>query len=365
MKSWSFRVATIAGTEVRIHATFLLLLGFFFWQGASQGGLEAALETMGFVVTVFTCVLLHEFGHVTAARYYGIYTPDITLLPIGGVARLERMPREPLHELVVAICGPLVNVLIAGVLFLLLNLRVPGNSDMDMDVIHNGFWAQVMVWNGFMVLFNMIPAFPMDGGRVLRAALALFMDYGRATRAAASIGQILAVFAFVAVLFRWGNPLLLIIAVFVFMSAGREADMVTQEETTRGLRVRDAMLTDFHTLGRGATLQEAVTLLLSGTQHDFPIVDGEGHFVGLLPRQGLIAALAEHGLQHPAVTAMEKCETLLHPADDLNRAIELLRGGLCPVLPVLEPGTERLVGLLTTENIAEMLMVRSALGRVA
>jgi len=367
MRSWSFRLTIIAGTEVRIHFTFLLLLAFFFWMGASQGGLPAALETMGFIVAVFTCVLLHEFGHVTAARHYGIRTPDITLLPIGGVARLERMPREPVHELVVALCGPLVNVVIAGfILGVLLVLHLTMPTVADIDLVHGGFLAQLMVWNIFMVAFNMIPAFPMDGGRVLRAVLAMFMDYGKATRAAASIGQTIAVFAFIAVLLWWSqHPLLLIIALFIFMSAGQEANMVTQEETTRGLRVRDAMVTDFHTLGRGATLQEAVTLLLNGTQHDFPIVDSEGRFVGLLQRQGLIGALAEHGLQHPAVTAMQPCETMLHPMDDLNSAMQLLRSSSCPMLPVLDPDSEKLVGLLTTENIGEMMMVRAALTNAA
>jgi stage IV sporulation protein FB len=368
MRSWSFRLTTIAGTEVRIHFTFLLLLVYFFWLGASHGGLGSALETMAFIVAVFTCVLLHEFGHVTAARRYGILTPDITLLPIGGVARLERMPREPAHELLVAICGPLVNIVIASVLYvtlLVLHLRMPTMADIEMDLVHGGFLTELMVWNLFMVAFNMIPAFPMDGGRVLRAVLALFMDYGKATRTAASIGQIIAVFAFVAVLFRNGNPLLLIIALFIFMSAGQEASMVTQEETTRGLRVRDAMVTDFHTLGRGATLQEAVALMLKGTQHDFPVVDSEGRFVGLLPRQGLIGALAEHGLQYPAVTAMQPCETTLQPMDDLNNAMQLLRTSSCPILPVLDPLSERLVGLLTTENIGEMMMVRAALTNAA
>jgi CBS domain-containing protein len=163
------------------------------------------------------------------------------------------------------------------------------------------------------------------------------------------------------VLFRNGNPLLHIIARFIFMSAGQEASMVTQEETTRGLRVRDAMVTEFHTLSRGATLQDAVALMLKGTQHDFPVVDSEGRFAGLLPRQALIGALADHGLQYPAVTAMQPCETMLHPMDDLSNAMQRLRTSSCPVLPVLDPVSERLVGLLTTENIGEMMMVRAAL----
>ncbi len=369
MRRWSFRIATIGGTEVRIHGTFLLLLVYLFWVDASHGGSAAALESVLLVLAIFTCVLLHEFGHVLAARRYGIKTPDITLLPIGGVARLERMPREPVQELVVALCGPLVNVAIAGLIFLVLGLRIPTLSEMDMDPVH-GFWAQLMIWNCFMVLFNMIPAFPMDGGRVLRALRAMFMNYGAATRMAASIGQTIAVLAFASVVLWWNhpllhNPFLLIIAMFIFLSAGQEASMVTQEETTRGLRVRHAMMTDFHTLTRGATLQDAVKLLLSGTQHDFPMVDGSGHFAGLLPRQALIGALAEHGPQHPATDAMDRCESSLHPEDELNEAMAQLRQSSCSVLPVLDPESGKLIGLLSTENIGEMLMVRAALGKVS
>lgn len=365
MKSWSFRIATFGGTEVRIHFTFFLLLLFYFWLGASQGGTAMALETMLLVGAVFTCVLLHEFGHVLAARRFGIQTPDITLLPIGGVARLERMPRNPWQELIVALCGPLVNVAIGLGIWFCLGFTNPRDADIDMSPTQGGFWSMLMVWNGFMVLFNMIPAFPMDGGRVLRALLAMFMDYGAATRAAASIGQTIAVLGFVAVLFWWHNPVLLIIALFIFMSAGQEASMVTQEETTRGLQVRHAMLTDFHKLTRGASLGDAVRLLLSGTQHDFPIVDGSGHFAGLLTRTALIGALAEHGPNHPVTDAMDKCEAALKPADPLNDAMALLRAAPCPALPVIDPENEQLIGLLTTENIGEMLMVRAALAQVA
>jgi len=363
MKSWSFRIANFGGTEVRIHFTFFLLLLFYFWLGASQGGTKMALQTLVLVGAMFTCVLLHEFGHVLAARRFGIQTPDITLLPIGGVARLERMPRDPKQELIVAVCGPLVNVAIALVIWALLGFKTPGHADFTMNPAKGGFWAMLMVWNGFMVLFNMIPAFPMDGGRVLRAVLAMFMEYGPATRAAASIGQTIAVLAFVIVLMIGKSPLLLIIALFIFMSAGQEASMVTEEESTRGLQVRHAMLTDFHKLTRGATLGDAVRLLLSGTQHDFPIVDGGGRFSGLLTRTALIGALAEHGVNHPATDAMDKCETTLKPNDALNDAMALLRAAPCPALPVIDPESEQLIGLLTTENIGEMLMVRAALAQ--
>jgi Zn-dependent protease/CBS domain-containing protein len=359
MKSWSFKVATIAGTEVRIHATFLVLVFFVGWSGAMSGGLEPALNAMAFLLAMFFCVLLHEFGHVLAAKHYGIPTPDITLLPIGGVARLQRMPRDPFEELVVAVCGPLVNIVIAGAIWLFLG-ALPA-SGLEMDIVNGGLLPKIMVWNLWMVIFNMIPAFPMDGGRVLRAILAMMTGYGNATRMAASIGQGIATLGFIVALIWLHNPILLIIAVFIFMSAGQEAAMVSDQEATSGLRVRDAMLTDFHVLREDSVLREAVDLMLAGTQHDFPVVDAGGGFIGLLTRTGLIGALAAHGAQHSVISVMDQCETRLDPKIDLSSALEVLRGSPSPALPVIEPASQRLVGLLTPENVSELVLVRAAM----
>ena len=186
---WSFRIAHIAGIEVRMHATFLLMLAYFGMKYGEQGGLPAALSGVLFVCLVFGCVLLHEFGHALAARRYGIRTPDITLLPIGGVARLERMPDKPMQELVVAIAGPLVNVVIAGILWLYLGLR-GGIPDVEsIRFIGPSLPLKLLVVNITLIVFNLIPAFPMDGGRILRAFLAMRISYGKATHIAATIGQ--------------------------------------------------------------------------------------------------------------------------------------------------------------------------------
>ncbi len=235
---WSLHVATIAGTQVRIHATFALILVYAAWPAISAGkGWGVALEAILLVCAMFTCVLMHEFGHVLAARRYGIKTPDITLLPIGGVARLERMPRKPSEELVVAVCGPLVNVVIALSIGL-----VQGFSALESGMLGFGevghFWSTLMVWNLVMVCFNMIPAFPMDGGRVLRATLAWVTgDYAKATRIAASLGQGLAVVAALMVVTQRVPPTLLLIAFFVFFAAGQEAATVSEQEQVQGLRV--------------------------------------------------------------------------------------------------------------------------------
>lgn len=359
---WSLKIATIAGTEVRIHLTFFILLLFVAMQGMSGGhGAAGALDATLFVSAAFFCVLLHEFGHVFAARGYGIRTPDITLLPIGGVARLERMPRKPSHELVVAICGPLVNVAIASAIWLFLGIKMVLNPDFQIQQAGH-FWEKLMFWNLIMVTFNMVPAFPMDGGRVLRAFLAMFADYGKATRWAATIGQGIALSVALWMLFS-GNvqPVLLLIAFFIFMAAGQEAAAVTQEEATRGLRVRDAMLTDYHVLPQEATLRDAVELLLAGTQQDFPMLNHQGNLLGFLTRKRLVSALAEHGPLHPASEILESCPDSVTPVVSLGEGLERLRATDCPAMPVVDPVNSHLIGLLTTENIGEVLMVRAAL----
>lgn len=359
---WSFRLFTFAGTEVRVHVTFFLLLLFVASQSFLSGqGMSAALESTLFITTMFACVVLHEFGHVLAARGYGIRTPDITLLPIGGVARLERMPRKPSQEFVVAISGPMVNVIIAAAIWL--GLGINGEFNPSYDFLKAGhFFEKLMVWNIFMVVFNMIPAFPMDGGRVLRAVLAMFMEYSAATRWAASIGQSISIVVVIWMLLTATfHPMLLLIAFFIFMAAGQEASMVTQQEATRNLRVRDAMLTDFRSLPPDAKLRDGVELLLAGAQQDFPVLDPHGGIQGMLTRHDLISALAENGPEHSVVAVMRRCPESTQPAIELTQALEALNASDCPAVPVIDPLSSELVGLLTAENIGETLMVRAAL----
>jgi stage IV sporulation protein FB len=362
---WSFKLGTVAGTEVRIHLTFFILLAFVAFQGMGGGqGTAGAVNAVLFVSAAFLCVLLHEFGHVFAARAYGIRTPDITLLPIGGVARLERMPEKPLHELVVAICGPLVNVVIAVVISSFVGLGMVMNPDLHFDQ-GGRFWEQLMVWNLMMVAFNLIPAFPMDGGRIFRALLGFFVDFERATRWAASLGQAIAVVAGLWMLMSGhASPVLILIAFFVFMAAGQEANAVSQRQAFQGMRVEDAMITDFRSIPPAASLRDVVDLLLAGSQHDFPMVNAHGDLLGMVTRQRLISALSEHGPLHPADFILENCELQVNGRMDLAEALSALDSSTCPALPVIDPITGRLIGLLTAENVGELLMVRTALKRV-
>ncbi len=357
--SWSLSLGRIAGIAIYLHWTFLALVAWIFASYVSQGQtVGTALFGVGFILAVFGCIVLHELGHALAARRYGIGTHDITLLPIGGVARLEKMPDQPLEELVVAAAGPAVNVVIAAALWLYLAAFDPQTP------LHIGlpteasFLQSLMAMNIVLVVFNLIPAFPMDGGRMLRALLALRMPYQRATHIAASIGQLLAiVFAF-AGLFWVGNPLLVFVAIFVYLGAGAEARLADVRMLLRGIPVREAMITRFQTLHPDDPLQRAVDELLAGWQTDFPVVEN-GALVGMLRRNDVVAALQERGPYVPVRELVTTdCPSLSH-RDLLERVMQEFNAGTCTTLPVLEDG--RLVGLLTNENLGELMMVRSAL----
>ncbi len=353
--SWSFKIARIAGIEVRVHITFLLLLAFI--------GSSAPLSGLIFTCLVFGCVLLHEFGHALAARRYGIRTPDITLLPIGGVARLERMPDNPLHEIVVAIAGPLVNVVIAAVLWLY--LRATGGVADVAPIQHFGASLPQMLLslNVGLVLFNLVPAFPMDGGRILRALLALRMDYSRATHIAATIGQACAfAFGFWALLQHPMNPLYILVAVFIYMGAQSEASLAELKSASAGLRVQSAMVTHFRALTLDATLDQAVAALLSTSQHEFPVVDDDGIVRGLLTRDDLIVALKKSGVTGLASEAMRVNVPCVHQTMPFDRAFAIMQESQCPALPVLN-SAGKLVGLFTPENVGELMMVHSALAK--
>ena len=354
---WSFKIGRILGVDVFIHATFLLLLGFIgLSHGLAERSLEAAWNGALFFAGLFVCVLLHEYGHALAARRYGIGTRDITLLPIGGVARLERMPEKPVQELIVALAGPAVNVVIAVGLLAGLLLRATWQLPSEASLASGGLIERLLVVNVFLVLFNLLPAFPMDGGRVLRSLLALRMDYARATGIAAAVGKGMAVLFGFAGLF--GNPMLLIIALFVWIGATQEASAIEMKSSFRGATVREAMLTDFKTLTPGQRLADATRLLLAGSQQDFPVVE-RGSIVGILTHRELLLALREHGNEALVADIMRREFEVLSADAPLDTALapEHVEKGL--FMPVLDGG--RLLGLITPENVGEFFMIRSAL----
>ena len=356
---WSFHVARIAGIEIKIHVTFFLLLAWIGFGYYRAGGTPAAIDGLLFVVLIFVCVLLHELGHALAAARYGIKTPDITLLPIGGVARLERMPEKPSEEIVVTVAGPAVNVLIAVVLWIGIGLTSGFPDPQALQETGLSMSVRLLAVNVWLVIFNAIPAFPMDGGRLLRALLAMRMNYARATQIAASIGQGIAFLFFI--LGLWWNPMLLLIAVFVYFGASSEAVFAQMRSISRDLRVSAAMVTQFQSLPEDATLNDAVEALLRTSQHEFPIIASDGRVLGILTRDDMIAALRKSGAGTPVTEVMRTDIPSVHQSMLFERAFAVMQQCRCPALPVLD-SVGHIVGLFTPENVGEMMMVQSALG---
>ena len=357
--SWSLNIGRVAGTVVRVHLTFLLFLAWIFAASYATSGAATAWNTLVFIVLLFLCVLLHEFGHIFTARAFGVNTPYVTLLPIGGVAQLERIPEEPWEEFLIAIAGPMVNIVIT----LLLVYVAGANLAPDAAAVASAQISMIdrlAIVNLFLALFNLIPAFPMDGGRVLRAALASKWGYVRATEISASIGQFVAfALGFIGLLY---NPLLIFIAIFVYLAASSESYMVALRAVSRGVPVSHAMMTQFATLPPEAHIDEAVQTLLATSQGEFPVVDGVGKPVGVLDRGALIKALKMLGPDARVADAMNPEFPTVGHRTTLDQAFKLLQEKSAPAVGVTD-AAGKLAGLVTNETIAEMMMLNNAAPR--
>jgi len=355
--SWSLNIGTIAGTAVRVHVTFLLFLGWIFAASWVAGGATTAWQGLAFMVLLFACVVAHEFGHIFTARAFGVSTPDVTLLPIGGVARLERIPEEPSEEFLVAIAGPLVNVAIALALIMLAGAHVRTGDLYAVESPHTSMIDRLAAVNLFLAVFNMIPAFPMDGGRVLRAILASRVGYVRATEIAAFVGQGVAfALGFIGL---FANPMLIFIAIFVYLAASSEAHLVAIRAMSRGVPTSAAMMTQFATLAPEAHVEDAVQTLLRTSQSEFPVVDA-GKPVGLLGRGDLIRALKQLGPDARVGAAMTTTVPTIGHRRCLEEAFRMLQEKSAPAVAVVD-ASGRLVGLVTSETVGEMLMLHEAL----
>ncbi|SDL44137.1 Zn-dependent protease (includes SpoIVFB) [Catalinimonas alkaloidigena] len=356
---WALRIARIAGIRLYIHWTFLLLLGWVVVREVGRGSDTATvLLTLAYVLTIFGCVVLHELGHSLTARRYGIPTRRITLLPIGGVASLARMPEDPRQELLVAVAGPAVNVVIALLLLPFIDVGQAYTDEMTTAITPHNFLLSLFAVNIVLVLFNAIPAFPMDGGRVLRALLALKIGRTRATQIAARIGQFIA-FAFAAYGFLGGNFLLIFIGIFVYFGAQGENLAVQHLEHLRDHVVRDAMMTDVAVLRSDDPIQKAVGQLLARTDQDFLVVNEEAQVLGIITRARLIEALQRGRTEATAAEVMEAPSEAFHPTDRMTQIWPRLQRERRTLFPVVEGG--RLVGAINLENVNEFIMVQSAL----
>lgn len=357
----SATVFSFKGIRVHVHWTFLILVGWVAINGAVAGMNATTIAAhLGLVLLVFGCVVLHEFGHALTALRFGVRTRDITLLSIGGMANLERMPEEPREEFWITVAGPAVNLVIAGLAFL--GMTLFGIEATVSDVLLGGSsWRQVLVFlfsvNVMLFLFNLVPAFPMDGGRILRSLLAMFLPRHKATRIAAGVGRLFAVCFIVAGLFS-GAVFLALIGVFVFFAAGAESRMVQQTTALQGIRVRMVMRTRFWSMPHDATVRQAVAELLAGGDSDL-VVMRSGRYMGVLTRRDLLRAITEQRQDETLEALMPEPVPTVASEEPVNAAYGRLMAGRHAVMPVMDQG--ELVGVLEPENLTEWLMVKDAM----
>lgn len=355
----------VRGIQIRMHITFPLILvwGAIQFGVLARRGLAGAL--FGVIVTglLFVIVVLHELGHSVVAQSYGVPVRQILLLPIGGIAQLGKIPEKPDQELAIAIAGPLVNFALAGLLAIVglaagldMSLRGLGGVLSQLGSANlSAIFRYVFVSNLFLGLFNLLPAFPMDGGRVLRALLASRMDYARATALAVTIGQGLAwlmgLWGFLG-----GGFFLVLVAIFVYTGAGQEGRMVMVRSVLGELKVGQAYSRQAKWLSPQSTLREAVELTLSSFQSDFPVCEGS-RLVGLLTHTQLVEALSQGGPEQTVGSSMRVNITPLSPGDRLVDAQNRLIEERVDALPVEEAG--QFVGLVTSRDIGEVFQLAS------
>jgi Zn-dependent protease/CBS domain-containing protein len=354
---WSVNIGRIAGTAVRVHITFLMFLAWIWVASYLSGGTRAAWSGLTFMVLLFLCVLAHEFGHILTARAFGVATPDVTLLPIGGVARLERIPEQPRQEFLIAIAGPAVNVVIAMALVLVSGANLKAEHLAAVESTRIALIDRLAEVNLFLAAFNMIPAFPMDGGRVLRALLSVKLGFVAATELAATIGQWVAFgLGFLGLFY---NPMLIFIAIFVYLAAASEARLVSLRALSHGVPVGTAMMTEFAVLSPQTKIHEAIETVLRISQSLFPVLDSGGRLMGLLGRDGMIRALKELGPDAQVADVMLTNIPTIGPRHTLEEACRILQSKSAPAIGVVDP-SGKLLGLITPETIGEMLLVRNA-----
>ncbi|MEQ9408158.1 MAG: site-2 protease family protein [Fuerstiella sp.] len=332
----SYRIGTAAGIPLFLHWSFLLIPAYILFSGLAMGRPPFGMLADSLLVTViFTCVVLHELGHALAARRFGVRTKDIVLMPIGGVARLERMPKRPVEELLVALAGPAVNVVIAAILLAITVPVIGVDGLLNPSSLAANLAGRTILVNLAMIVFNMLPAFPLDGGRVLRSLLAMNMDHLKATRIAAKAGQTMAVLLGLAGLFVVNNPMLVFIAGFVFLGAAQEAGSAETEASLTGLKVRDAMMTRFDAVPVQASAAWALRFAMATNKSELPVTSS-GQFRGMLRTEDAGAAVADG---QPGLSVGFLCHTdvgVLRPEDPLTEALPLLQQGFFSAVPVVD-----------------------------
>jgi Zn-dependent protease/predicted transcriptional regulator len=345
---WSFPVGKLFGIPIRVHYTFLLLLAFIWYVESTVLGARAGLHSVVFWILIFLCVLCHEFGHSLVAKSYGLDIASIVLLPIGGVSQITEIPRDPIKEVNITIAGPTVNFLIAGIL-LFFGKLVDSSMQFSKISLQSGsiivdlFWANVMLG-----LFNIIPAYPMDGGRILRGIIAMKKEYTEATRLAADVGKLFAI-AFILIGFFY-NLWLILIGIIIFGGASSEAEAVVLTSALEKIKVADLMITDFKTVSPDEPLTAVVEKSLHTFQNDFPVVS-DGKFVGVLTRSSVIESLYHRFHERKVGEIARKNFPTIKPDETGAAALSTMRLFHVNIAPVEENGT--LLGIITLEKLLD------------
>jgi Zn-dependent protease/predicted transcriptional regulator len=352
-------IVKLAGIGLYIHWTFSLLIVYIIYINMKAGLDPTQISwSVLFVLAMFVCVILHELGHALTARRFGIKTEDITLYPIGGVAKLERIPERPYQELLVSIAGPLVNIAI-----MLLLLPFFYDTDVIQMLGNDGgiitpanFLTSLAFLNVWLALFNLIPAFPMDGGRILRSLLAMRFSRLKATAYAVGIGKILA-FGFIIAGFFY-NPFLIFIGVFVILGAQAEYEMVKNKDAVTGLTSSDAMMSQWHEFEADQPLSSAIDALLRTDSKSF-LIRENGTYVGTLDRDTMIKALRDRGDSVPIGDVCDRQLSYVDMETPVDHVFSRFRDDRVPLVLVMDKGN--LVGVIDAENIAELILVKQAL----
>jgi Zn-dependent protease/CBS domain-containing protein len=353
---WSISVGKIFGINLRIHLTFFLLLLFVFASVLSERGLKAAAMSALFICAIFACVVIHEVGHSLIARRFGKEARSITLLPIGGMAEIEEIPRKPMQEIAISLVGPMINLVIAGLLYLLAGSQVgvslPDLSPESADAFVSGLIGV----NIMLAVFNLIPAFPMDGGRVLRGILAVKLDYVRATTLAVGIGQAISVFfIFFGLVSNWW---LTLIGIFLYLGAGSEKQQVVLQSLLANVPAGEAMTTEYISLKPDDSLADALEHFHHGNQQDFPVIGDRG-VEGVLTRDRILASIHTKGVDIPVSEVMDRDFITVSPRTGLDEVYKRLMAGKKTAVAVVDGG--RLEGIIGLDGISRYFMIKAAL----
>jgi len=349
---WSFQVGKVFGIPIRVHLTFFLLLIFIGFYGSRLQGARSGLYGILSVILIFLCVIIHEMAHSLVARSYGVKVKDIVLLPIGGVSEMEELPQKPKQEILVALAGPATSIVLALIFYFAFLFFTPGVRSFKISIFQGSLFLNLFFINLILAIFNLLPAFPMDGGRVLRGILGLKLDLLKATKIAVGIGEFFAIFLFFFGLFF--NPWLALIAIFIYLGAEGEKRATELKVVIADVPVRAAMLIDVEAITPDITLGEVLEKICHGLQQDFPIIEGK-KVLGLLSREKIFSALHKHSKDTRVREIMSP--ELISTSEDapLSEVFKRMTSEKLSVLPVMKG--ELFKGLISMEQIGKYHML--------